>query len=166
MLRITSKGLKELVARYQDAEPITRRAFLDELQKLGHFARELCKDEVRDVRYTGALESSFEVREYHSDLSVDIKPKAPHSIYVRMGTRPHWAPIGPLKAWAAAKLGDAQLGYAVQRGIAEQGTSVFQQRKRGTKANPWPERVVERGDFQNALKNTTRTIGETIIAKI
>lgn len=41
---------------------------------------------------------------------------------VEHGSRPHWAPIGPLKAWAAKKLGDERAAYALQRAIAVRGT--------------------------------------------
>lgn len=41
---------------------------------------------------------------------------------VELGARPHWAPIGPLLAWARAKLGSEGAAYAVQRAIALRGT--------------------------------------------
>ena len=93
-------------------------------------------------------------------------PTAHHRMFVWMGTRPHWAPIGPLKRWAAVKLNDEDAAYAVQWSIATEGTSVYQERKRGTKANPWPKRVVTREDFQIALKRTAEHIGANIGADI
>lgn len=42
--------------------------------------------------------------------------------YVEKGTRPHWAPIGPLKLWAIRKFGDERIAYMVQRKIAARGT--------------------------------------------
>lgn len=42
--------------------------------------------------------------------------------YVENGTRPHWAPIQPLKLWALRKFGDETVAYAVQRKIAQRGT--------------------------------------------
>jgi hypothetical protein len=75
-------------------------------------------------------------------------------MFVRMGTRPHWAPIGPLKRWAAVKLGDEKAAYPVQRSIAKYGTSMYQLGKRGDKANPWPARVLARNDFQTAVRKT------------
>lgn len=42
--------------------------------------------------------------------------------FVENNTRPHWAPIQPLKLWAIRKLGDERIAYAVQRKIAKKGT--------------------------------------------
>jgi hypothetical protein len=42
--------------------------------------------------------------------------------YVEENTRPHWAPIRPLKRWAIRVLGDERAAYAVQRKIALMGT--------------------------------------------
>ncbi len=42
--------------------------------------------------------------------------------YVEENTRPHWAPIQPLKLWAIRVLGDERAAYAVQRKIALMGT--------------------------------------------
>lgn len=41
---------------------------------------------------------------------------------VEHGTRPHWAPIGPLLLWSRRKLGDERAAYAIQRAIALRGT--------------------------------------------
>lgn len=48
--------------------------------------------------------------------------KAPHAPHVEFGTAPHWAPIEPLKRWAALILGDESAAYAVQQKIAKYGT--------------------------------------------
>jgi len=55
-------------------------------------------------------------------VQMEVGPDAEHAPYVQSGTRPHWAPIAPLKAWARRKLGDASAGYAVQKKIAREGT--------------------------------------------
>lgn len=58
---------------------------------------------------------------------------APHAVFVEFGTKPHWAPLPPLKAWAERKLrakfkpkdraaAAEQLARAVQRKIAARGT--------------------------------------------
>ena len=41
---------------------------------------------------------------------------------VEYGTRPHWAPIAPLKHWAARVLGDESAAYAVRWKIKREGT--------------------------------------------
>lgn len=45
-----------------------------------------------------------------------------YAIFVEKGTAPHVPPIGPLKDWAARKLGDERAAYAVRHKIALQGT--------------------------------------------
>lgn len=50
---------------------------------------------------------------------------------VEHGARPHWAPIGPLKAWARLKFGDERAAYAVQRAIALRGTRAYGMFNRG-----------------------------------
>lgn len=50
---------------------------------------------------------------------------APASLYIGFandGTRAHFPPITPLSYWAARKLGDARLGWAIARHIARFGT--------------------------------------------
>jgi hypothetical protein len=45
----------------------------------------------------------------------------PYSESIEYGTRPFWAPIDPLKAWALRKIGDENVGYAIQAKIAKVG---------------------------------------------
>ena len=47
--------------------------------------------------------------------------KAAHSEALEYGTRPFYAPVKPLKEWAARKLGDPNIGYAIQAKIAKEG---------------------------------------------
>lgn len=42
-----------------------------------------------------------------------------YSVYVHQGTRPHWPPIAPIRAWARRHRVNP---YAVQRAIARRGT--------------------------------------------
>jgi len=160
------QGLDEVITALVASETVIVKVTASGLTMLGNQTVEFAKDELSDVRYTGALDSSFVVETDTVRLETQVYPTAPHSVYVREGTKPHWMPIGPLKAWAAAKLGDANLAYPVQRSIAMQGTSVYQLRKRGTKGNPWPERVIARGDFQSALNTMTERLGTQIEARI
>jgi hypothetical protein len=55
-------------------------------------------------------------------LRVEIGPSVDYAPYVQFPTRPHWAPIGPLKDWARKKLGDEDAAYAVQWKIRNEGT--------------------------------------------
>ncbi|MCH9674534.1 MAG: hypothetical protein K0U93_24055 [Gammaproteobacteria bacterium] len=51
-----------------------------------------------------------------------VMSAAPYIVPLEEGSRPHWAPIAPLKRWARIKLGDERIAYAVQRVIARRGT--------------------------------------------
>lgn len=41
---------------------------------------------------------------------------------LEFGSRPHWAPIAPLKLWAKRILGDESAAWAVRAAIAKRGT--------------------------------------------
>ena len=163
MVEVQTEGLDDVIAGLVAMARGYRKVVMLNLKNLGEMVRYLCRIELADVRYTGRLESSFVVEANDAAMSVSIYPTAKHRMFVRTGTRPHWAPIGPLKMWARAKLGDERAAYPVQRSIASYGTSMYQQRKRGTKANPWPQRVLARGDFQTAVRATAARIGAQLI---
>lgn len=163
---IEFQGLDELIDLFMEMAGHVRRVVVRGLRNAGRVTITMCRMELADVRYTGELENSFVVDVDEARMRAEIYPTAKHRMFVRMGTRPHWAPIGPLKAWAAAKLGDASLAYPVQRSIATEGTSMFQLRKRGTKANPWPQRVIQRSDFQQMLRHMSNEIGADLVEEI
>ena len=160
------QGLDELITSLVASESVIVAVTARGLTMLGNQTMEFARDELADVKYTGALDSSFTVEVDRTKLQAEIYPTADHAAFIRDGTKPHWAPIGPLRAWAAVKLGDANLAYPVQKSIATEGTSVYQLRKRGTKANPWPERVLARGDFSNAVNAMAERLGTEIEARL
>ncbi len=57
-------------------------------------------------------------------------PRA-YAIPVELGTKPHWAPIQPLKDWVRVKFNVSEekevnsIAYAIQGGIAQHGTRAF-----------------------------------------
>lgn len=165
-MTVTIKGLDEILTALLAADTLIVKVTGSALIMMGNQTVGFAQDELADVRYTGALDSSFIVETDMNKLETQVFPTAKHALFVRNGTAPHWAPIGPLQAWAAAKLGDANLAYPVQQSIAQQGTSVFQVRKRGTKANPWPARVIVRSDFLAALDSMAKRIGVQVEARI
>jgi len=166
MFYVDASELEALGEHFVSLEDTIRGIIYDNIKDLTELARDLSKAELEDVRYTGALENSLTVTVSKSNLMGAAYPTAAHAIYVRTGTRPHWAPIGPLKRWAAAKLGDEKAAYPVQRSIAQHGTSVWQLYTRGTKANPWPVRVIERSDFQQALQLAAQNTGQQISVEL
>lgn len=72
----------------------------------------------------GILRKSMfgEVLDVRGNIVGKIGTPSPYGAPVEFGTRPHWAPIEPLKLWAKRKLDDESLAYAVQRKIARVGT--------------------------------------------
>ena len=61
---------------------------------------------------------------------------ANYAVYVETGTRPHWAPIEPLKLWVQRKFGASgkeisAIAHAVQRAIARRGTKAQPYMKKG-----------------------------------
>lgn len=81
---------------------------------------------------TGALVGSFRVTP--TPDGADLQSIAPHAGFVEFGTKPHWAPLDPLVAWAGRKLREVMrkgqkrddaaqaLGRRVQVKIARYGT--------------------------------------------
>lgn len=61
----------------------------------------------------------------------ETKTSIPYAMAVEKGSRPHWAPIGPLLLWAKRKLGNEKAAYAVQRKIAKRGTKGWHMFARG-----------------------------------
>ncbi len=74
---------------------------------------------------TGLLRGSIKVPPV-TGTGANLRGKvATSSIYgepVEMGTKPHWAPIDPLKLWARRVLGDEKAAYAVRGKIKRVGT--------------------------------------------
>lgn len=166
MFTVDVSQLDEFAKGFEALDTAIKHIVLGNVKSLAETARNLARVELEDVRYTGALEKSFTIDIAQSNLTAMVYPTAAHRMFVRMGTRPHWAPIGPLKRWAAAKLGSEKAGYMVQRSIAKHGTSVWQLYTRGTKANPWPERVISRADFQQALQLAAQMTGDQVTAEL
>lgn len=121
------------------------------------------------VKFRGSL-----ARSVNSELTIAppnfvlrIGPTAPHAQIVRTGTRPHWAPIAPLKEWAKWKLGDENAAYAIQRSIAYYGTSRWLA-KRGVPfaeqtqygiGLDYPAATLARADVKQGIERTAQRIG-------
>jgi hypothetical protein len=71
----------------------------------------------------GSIQSATEmVRGRTLEVRGQVSSALPYIVPLEKGSRPHWAPIGPLKLWALRKLGDEGLAYAVRAAIAKRGT--------------------------------------------
>ena len=126
---------------------------------------EVMRTELEPVRYIGTLERSvsakIDIRA--AQTIVKVGPTAEHAAFVRYGTRPHWAPIAPLKAWAAWKLGDENAAYAVQQSIAKHGTSMWAVQLYGGKANDYVTRTLTSARTSSAFREFLRRVQTRIV---
>lgn len=75
---------------------------------------------------TAAMLQSVRARDIPRGASLGVE--APHAVFMERGTRPHWAPLGPLLTWVVRRLGVPEdeaegIARAVQAKIAEEGTA-------------------------------------------
>jgi len=154
IIEIDATDIAILSRRWQKVPENFDRIVEPELRQLGHAIAYYMRQEVKEIQYTGALAQSIssQIEIGNKRYSLIVGPTVEHAKYVKYGTRPHWAPIEPLKRWAKWKLGDERLAYAVQHSIAKYGTSVWYERKYGTKENPFPERTLQRKDTQRSIE--------------
>lgn len=86
--------------------------------------RRLTLNTPRGATGLAAKSVTMEVEQLGDSIMGRVGYAAPASLYIRYpnyGTRPHWAPIGPLRLWAARKFGNERIAYAVQHKIAREG---------------------------------------------
>ena len=57
-----------------------------------------------------------------STITGYVSTTLPYAPPVEYGSKPHWAPIGPLMLWAQRKHGDYRIAFPVQKAIAKHGT--------------------------------------------
>lgn len=117
--------IKEFDVLYNDIEKTLAKTGKDMRKRIIHFLQKHGK------RATGDLIDSIEeeVKQSVFGVFLEVGPNddAPHAIFVEEDTRPHWAPIAPLKKWARQKFGAVgkeknMIAYAVQAKIAKEGT--------------------------------------------
>ena len=166
MITYRVQGIEPLVKRMQAAPDKWKEFTQANFDTLGRRVAYLMRQELKSVKYTGATEQSVTHAVDVGNMRVSIYPQTPQSLWIRTGTRPHWAPIEPLKRWAAVKLGSEKAAYKVQWSIARHGTSMQSVKVRGTKENPYPERTLGRGDTQVAIQNTAMRFGADLAAWI
>lgn len=166
-LSLETKNVQAVEARYRRA-PRTVADYIEKnLRGVAKILVAKMRIELKPVRYTGQTERSVSA-EYEASppwYSLKVGPTAPQAKIVRTGSRPHVPPIGPLKKWAAWKLGDANLAYPIQKSIAKHGTSRWLQKKglgervsgHGIGLN-FPDRTLARGDVRLAIDRTTQRI--------
>lgn len=167
-LKIDAKDVEKLHARFGNADQIWEQIVRPELTDLGNTMVRAMRSELELVHYTGALEKSVRVVIEVSPkrFSLEVGPTAEHRYWVAMGTRPHWAPIAPLRRWCAMKLGDENAAWAVQRSIAKFGTSRFAEMLYGTKGNAFYYRTFMRSDVTSARRRFVERVQSRIAKRL
>ncbi len=134
------EGMEELVAKANHLKDGSAKVVREFLDKAAHSVEAKAKDIV--THDSGLLRSSITplVDPSPMPLWAKIGPSKAYGLYVEMGTRPHWPPIGPLKDWARRHHISP---YAVAASIA----------KHGTKAQPFMKPALEnsKGDIDKFL---------------
>ncbi|NBC16712.1 MAG: hypothetical protein GVY18_05260 [Bacteroidetes bacterium] len=83
-----------------------------------------------EVNVTGTLRKrvTSEVKRVADSIRLTVGVKLRYAIFVHEGTKPHWAPLDPLKRWVKKKLGISEpaqiedVARRVQFKIAREGT--------------------------------------------
>lgn len=163
MLDIKAESVEAIRERFARAPRTADDYIQKNLKTLGGKLASVMRRVLKPVRYTGELEGSvaWHLEAKPPFYTLIIGPSAKERVWVRFGTRAHWAPIGPLKQWAAVKLGDPNAAYAVQRSIARHGTSVWIERRGlgdGSGGYDYVGRTLAAGDAALALQRTGERI--------
>ena len=95
----------------------------------------------------GSIQSAVElVRGRRLEVRGTVTSALDYIVPLEKGSRPHWAPIGPLKLWARRVLGNEGLAYAVRAAIAKRGTKgKFMFRDGFLAAKPKAQAIMEEG---------------------
>ncbi len=117
------------LARFQPAhlETVTRQTIYPAMED----ATSLLLREVKMRTPVGATEAArgsiqsavMMLRGRTVEVRGEVKSALPYVAGpLEHGSRPHWAPIGPIRLWCQRVLGDAGAAYAVRGAIAKRGT--------------------------------------------
>ncbi len=123
---------------FADLERQNREAAIKALQRAAYLCHAEAVRAVGDVKPYQPVDTGELRRSFHVTTTPDgavLENTAPHSGFMEFGTRPHWAPLPALLAWADRKLrgtykkgqGRAAAAMALalgtQRKIAARGTA-------------------------------------------
>lgn len=112
--------------RPSEAERLAEQAFrpaVEEATSLIHRAVTLGTPVGATAIARGSIQSAVEVtRGRPIRTQGRVGSSLNYILPLEQGSRPHWAPIAPLKLWARRKFGNERIAYAVQHTIARVGT--------------------------------------------
>jgi len=121
----TGEALRRLLERSRQAAVTALRAAAVDLQRQA--VLEVDASSPYPPVDTGVLKRSFTNRPTPDGAIVENV--SPQAVFMEFGTRPHWAPLPPLLAWAGRKArgGNVKSVYALAKGaqkkIAREGTT-------------------------------------------
>ena len=75
-----------------------------------------------DAFDTGDLHGSIQVKISPQGLSISVASTAHYAPYVEFGTRPHFPPLEPIRAWCRSRGIDVSAAFPIARAISERGT--------------------------------------------
>ncbi len=156
---VRTPTIKAQIERYRRAPRVAGDVIEKNLIVLSHVVMGKERAILSVMQYTGKTGRSV-ATEYEANppyYKISIGPfvgdrKVP--IYLLLGTKPHAAPIEPIKEWARWKLGDERRWYPVWRSIKLHGTSVHIERLGlgdGYGGYNYVRRTLEHGTVQNAV---------------
>lgn len=166
-IEIETQNIDVIAARFRRAPRTAADLIEKNLRTVGGLLVRQMRIELRPVKYTGQTERSVST-EYTANppiYEIKVGPTAKQREVIRTGSKPHYAPIAPLKVWARWKLGDESAAYAVQKSIAKHGTSKWLERKGIGERVPghgigldYVGRTMQRSAVKNQLERTQRRI--------
>ena len=171
-IQIETPNIDVIAARFRRAPRVAGDYIEKNLRTIGGLLVRQMRLDLKPVKYTGATERSVST-EYTAQppiYQITVGPTAKQREVVRTGSKPHWAPIGPLKRWARWKLGDERAAYAIQKSIAKRGTSQWLERKGiGERVAghgiglDYPGRTMQRAAVKTQLQRTQQRIPLEIV---
>lgn len=128
------KGVENFKQKVEKVKKIIPKYLSDAINNTADDAVQNISKET-PIGATSMLKNSWKVN-YANENKLSAKVGthlAPHyAPDIEYGTRPHKPPIGPLKIWAAKKLGNENLAFAIAKKIAKKGTKAQKPFKKGT----------------------------------
>lgn len=131
MIEYRIEGLDELIEKSEKLNghlPAILRTLLEKATfKIEGIAKDIVPHDA------GLLRASINPKIDPSPIPMwgKVGPSLKYGLFVELGTKPHWPPIGPLKGWARRH---GVSPYALQAAIA----------KRGTRAQPFMRPALEK----------------------
>lgn len=121
---IDDREIDKLIKNIKGWQTETRRRIIDELKVSGLVIEGDAKRRI-DANGTtnlGRLKTSIGRKTMNGGLTQVVGSGLKYAPHVEFGTRPHFPPLAPIKAWAKRKLNNEKAAWPVAKKISEKGT--------------------------------------------